>query len=161
MKVTLPTGWVGFDLEQGVDDVGARTFPGDPALAAGLQNMLNQYGKGAVFGGLAMTPRPPPATAYMLLFPDDPSPVGRTLEQQGEADLPAVRAQGGSIIESGLVHFPALDVFRITAHEQHQDAALYIVKGTDRAWIALYGFRTLTADNLALADGSASTIVVP
>ena len=161
ISLTLPAGWRGADVSNGVDGVAAALFPDDPSTAQKIQQRLSVIPRAVVLFGA----RPPSASAAptfadnVNLLSDPTAPPNLDLEQIGPAEARGI-GQFATVTSQGAVDLAGQRAYRVIYTKSTFSGVAYIIKGTADTWVLTYTFGSATAD-VDLAQSSATTFKAP
>lgn len=161
ISLTLPAGWRGADVSNGVDAVGATLFPGDPRTAAEIQQRLSVLPRAVVLFGAR-----PPSTTTTLAFTDnvnvlsDPTaPPNLGLDHIGPAEAHGI-GQFATVTSQGAVDLAGRPAYRIIYTKTAFSGVSFIIEGTFDTWVLTYTFGAARPD-VGLAQSSAMTFNAP
>ena len=161
VQLTLPTGWLGADVEDGPTGVGAQVFPTDAGKASQLEQRLQVLPRTIVLFGVNTTDPTSGFAENVNVSPDPTAPLSYTLADIGAAELDGTRRFGAVVVDRGTVDLGSQQAYRFTYTANGFAGIAYVIKGSESVWVAIYTFGSLSSDNEAVADGSAATLVIP
>jgi hypothetical protein len=161
ISLTLPSGWRGADLSNGVQGVASELFPDNPDAAAKIEQRLTVLPRAVVLFGarLPSTPNPPAFLDNVNVLADPTAPASLTIDEVGPAEAHGI-AQFATVTGQGVVDLGARRAYRIVYKTPAFAGVAYIIKGTEDTWVLTYSFGPAGAD-LDLAQSSASTFEAP
>jgi hypothetical protein len=161
--LTLPDGWVGTSIEEGVDGIGAALFPDDPRMAEDLDRRARVLPRAISIFGMDATDVDKPFQDNVNALNDLTAPASYSLDEIGRAEATSIGAFGGRVTERERVDLGAFDAVRIQYQGRGApfEGVAYVVKTGADTWVLTYTFADLTAANLELADGSAGSFSAP
>jgi hypothetical protein len=160
VTLTLPEGWVGTSTEEGVEGAGAAMFPNDPDLASAVESRMSVLPRAVVvFGVEEQALRAgSPFTPNLNILADPSVPSSYSLEDAGKAEARGIGSLG-TVKDRKAVDLDGLQAQRIQyeASSGQFSGVAYVFKEAGKFWVLTFSFSELSSDNVALADGSAST----
>jgi hypothetical protein len=161
LRLTLPTGWVGADVENGASGAGAQLFPDDPAKAATIEQRLSLLPRATVLFGVDGAGLGGGFTANVNVASDPTAPTSLSLDDIGRAEAKGTTQFGATVVDRDTIDLAGHQAYRFTYTAKGFAGIAFVLKGTSSVWIAIYTVDALTDANEALADGSAATLVIP
>ena len=161
VSLTLPTGWVGADVENGSSGVGAQLFPDDPDRASAIEQRLSLLPRATVLFGADASQLTGGFTSNVNVATDPTAPTSLSLDDLGRAEANGTTRFGATVVDRGTIDLNGHETYRFTYTGTGFAGIAFVLKGRDSVWIAIYTFGSLSDTNQAIADGSAATLIVP
>lgn len=161
VSLTLPTGWVGADVENGTAGIGDKLFPDDPDKSATIEQRLSLLPRATVIFGADASRLTGGFTPNVNVATDPTAPSSLSLDAIGRAEADGTTRFGATVVDRGTTDIGGHQAYRFTYSGTGFAGIAFVLKGSSSVWIAIYTFGSLSDANEAVADGSASTLIVP
>lgn len=158
-EISVPEGWVTASLEGDISDVGRETFPDDPEVAEGFQQLASTAPRSLLFMSIdptEVTARTFGSNVNILRVPD---PGGADQEELLADARQGIGQIDGEVTDDGTFMTPAGEAVRVAYELGPVDGIQYYVAVGGDVWTLTY-----TSDELPeeepVADAVASTFTV-